>query len=139
MRPSPVAKSYSEAPLWAVLKHGKDLRPSHASRELAMEARICGVLWLSNLGPLWALSVVDIASSPGSTSVLKAPFKELWTYVNCEYRMTALRPHEARGKLCFAPTLPSQFVSFRDGYQVIRNGCQDGIHDKNSFVTVITY
>lgn len=85
------------------------------------------------------MSVVDIASSPVSTSLLKAPFMELWTSVNCEYRMTALRPHEARGRLCFAPTLPPQCVNFRDGCQVIRNGCQDGIHDKNSFVTVITY
>lgn len=121
---SPVPKSYNEAQLWAVLKPGNDHRPSHASWEVAVEARVLGVCHLqyseSSVGP-WMWQTLSFSVT---TSWLKPQSVELWTSVNFAYGMTSQRPRGIRERLYFASTLSSQFVSNRDGCQVIRNGVE---------------
>lgn len=75
-------------------------------------------------------SVGDIVSVSVSISLFKPHFRELWTSVDREYRMMAHRPHGARERICFAPSSPSQIVSFRDG-------CQLFGHDENSFAILL--
>lgn len=112
LRLSSGRESYSEALPWAVSDLGKDLRPSYASWQLATEA---GSLEFSSKVIPVLCGSKHVVSFPVSTSLLKPHFVALWTSVNCEDGMMAHRPHGAREGLCFALSLPSQFVSFRNG------------------------
>lgn len=86
---------------------------------------------LRDVCPLWAHECGRHCFILCQHFLLKPHFVELRINVRCECRKTACRPRGERERLCFAPSSPSQIVSFRDGCQVIG-------HDENSFAPVAT-